>query len=123
MGRPVFKLPCHKCGTPPVAAIEAWGEVMKLVTLQGRKRPWGGIDRERTLAVRFVPRERDAEFWSPRRCDGHLVYNAFAGFITWPEFLYELDQRGYDLNTLRFSVEMSRPATAPDDEKQGRGEP
>ncbi len=48
-----------------------------------------------------------------RSCDGHLLYSMFSGFghrkgqhcVEHDGFLKELEARGYDLTTLKFSIQ------------------
>ena len=74
------------------------------------------------LTVRWNKRERDFHISYPRRCDGHLasavlfnkrMHPLFSqrkpGDPPWgfdPSFIEELESRGYDTKTLRFSVEL-----------------
>jgi hypothetical protein len=73
------------------------------------------------LVVFWSKREQDFLFRYPRSADGHLAYGAFCGermrfapgqtppFDFDPSFVKELETRGYDLTTLRFSVERKKP--------------
>lgn len=59
------------------------------------------------LAARWSRRERDVEFVYPSSPDGHLLHNAFnyAKMTNGKTLIEELKARGYDLTTLRFSIE------------------
>ena len=73
------------------------------------------------LSVIFDKRQQDFIFKYPRRCDGSLINNHICGGVLkhvmppkkTPPFNFdtfnlvkELDRRGYDTTTLRFSVEL-----------------
>lgn len=69
-----------------------------------------------TLKVVWSKRERDLLISYPSKPDGHLVHNVLnckrchpdmKGLfgVTWePSFIDELEARGYDLTTLKFSI-------------------
>lgn len=80
--------------------------------------------RETTLSARWSKREKDLAFhWPASKPDGHLLYNVFCG-NRWrpdwegmrvsgafdPSFVKELEARGYDITTLRFSVKAKHDA-------------
>jgi len=56
------------------------------------------------LRTWWSKREEDWMIDFPRKCDGWLLHNLMAGSISWPEFIKELEQRNYDLKTLKLSV-------------------
>ena len=57
-------------------------------------------------------KERDILYWSPRKPDGHLAHSHLSPLFE------ELERRGYDLTTLRFSIKGGRPTNYPYDEWQ-----
>jgi hypothetical protein len=69
------------------------------------------------LTARWDARKRDIVYRTPRSHDGMALWGALAmkrarvdigkpfGVVYDPSFLEELDARGYDLTTLRFSVQ------------------
>jgi len=58
------------------------------------------------LTAYWDKRERDIVFGSPCKPDGHLLYGAlsFIEFSSGKTLLKELEDRGYDITTLQFSV-------------------
>lgn len=86
------------------------------------------------LVVFWSKREKDFLIRYPRSCDGHLAYGVFCSErrrpnyqrnaenpTPWewdPSFVKELEARGYDTTTLRFSVQ--RKASASTVERQLR---
>jgi hypothetical protein len=69
------------------------------------------------LVVFWSKREDDFLIRYPRSPDGHLAYGHFCaerqrydyttrGPVFDPSFVQELEHRGYDVKTLRFSVEL-----------------
>lgn len=74
------------------------------------------------LVVFWSKREQDFLIRYPRSCDGSLAYGHFCAkrlrrapgeTPPWdfdPSFVKELEARGYDTQTLRFSVERRKPA-------------
>jgi hypothetical protein len=67
------------------------------------------------LFCQWSKKEKDILFSYPRRCDGHLLYGALScarhNPITneWDNsFMDELEARGYDITTLRFSVALKK---------------
>lgn len=63
------------------------------------------------LVVFWSKREQDFLIRYPRSCDGHLAYAAFCSETNRTfgrSFVEELKSRGYDLTTLRFSVERKK---------------
>lgn len=66
---------------------------------------------ETTLYASWSKRERDLSFhWPAQKPDGHLLYGALCA-KQWgpdgemrPSLVEELESRGYDITTLRFSV-------------------
>jgi hypothetical protein len=67
---------------------------------------------KKKLTARWSKRERDYLYSYPDSPDGHLLYGFFAGYTQGPEFLKELEARGYDMTTLRFSIELKpKPLT------------
>jgi len=84
------------------------------------------VDME-TLLVRWDKSEGDFKVWYPNRCDGGFVIEHICGEHTqvgrqicdschhqnshagWEEtFLKELEKRGYDLTTLRFTIKRKK---------------
>lgn len=62
-----------------------------------------------TLSMSWSKREKDLLINYPSKPDGHLLHvrlNAprFYGHEELPSFVQELEARGYDITTLRFSV-------------------
>ena len=73
------------------------------------------------LSIIFDKRQKDFVFKYPRRCDGALITNHICGDVLKhvmpsekePPFNFkafnltkELERRGYDITTLKFSVEL-----------------
>ena len=52
------------------------------------------------LRATWSKREQDVMIHFPRKCDGHYLSGVFD-----KRFIQEMQQRGYDLTTLRFSIE------------------
>jgi hypothetical protein len=75
-------------------------------------------DRKRQLRAYWSKRENDLVFYHPtQKADGHLLYGVLAcerqrhdwhtGKPVYdPSFVEELEKRGFDIKTLRFSVEL-----------------
>jgi len=77
------------------------------------------------LSVIYDKKEKDFVVKYPRRCDGALALNHLVGDIltyripdqehrypfNWVKenFIQELEKRGYDTTTLRFSIELKKP--------------
>ena len=65
-----------------------------------------------TLLLRWDKREDDFKVWYPRKPDGHLLFNRLCCELFCPKchcasdysLINELEKRGYDTKTLRFSV-------------------
>ena len=58
-----------------------------------------------TLSARWSKREQDIVFNYPRKCDGSFLFGMLCH--DWrgePSMVEELKRRGYDIETLRFSV-------------------
>ena len=55
------------------------------------------------LSAKWGKKEQDIMINYPRSCDGHWL----AGILN-KEFTDELTQRGYDITTLKFSVERTK---------------
>jgi hypothetical protein len=74
------------------------------------------FDAATTLVAWWSPKEQDVEFCYPRRADGHLLHGFFSyakvGHDGEP-LLKELEARGYDLRTIRFSVSLKEKPRAP----------
>ncbi len=84
-----------------------------------------GSHKEEKLSVIYDKRMGDFVVRSPRKADGGLVLDHLLGDILrysltkWMEtptfpyetenFKQELERRGYDLSTLRFSIELKKP--------------
>lgn len=76
----------------------------------------------RRLRVVWSKREKDLVFHYPRKVDGHLAHVILnsprqkednEGQIVFaPSFVQELQSRGYDISTLKFSVDLL-PEAAP----------
>lgn len=67
-------------------------------------------DQATTLAADWSKREKDVRFWFSNRPDGHYLYGILNAEVT-----KELQRRGYDLTTLRFSIrkDPTHPRWAP----------
>ncbi|MNQ62479.1 hypothetical protein D3C85_768240 [compost metagenome] len=63
---------------------------------------------ESKLTVRWGKREKDWVIDYPSSPDGWLAHGLIRGDDTLPEFIQELKERGYDLTTLRISVERKK---------------
>jgi hypothetical protein len=64
---------------------------------------------ENSLIVKWSKKERDLLIGGPRSCDRHLTHyalNCVPGVVKHDDlsFVAELEKRGYDITTLRFSV-------------------
>ena len=75
------------------------------------------FDPETTLVAYWSEKEDDLMYHYPRRPDGHMLHGAFSHALMFrdePEstLLKELERRGYDLTTLRFSVKL-KPRSTP----------
>jgi hypothetical protein len=85
---------------------------------------------DNTLAIKWSKREHDLMIYYPRSCDGHLIQSYICAnihefdFLKWideqhknrPNACYrtfnlkdELIRRGYDITTLKFSIELKKP--------------
>jgi len=81
--------------------------------------------KDTVLAVKWSKRENDLMIHYPRRCDGALVHYMLLSdrmifdYTKWSEnkynhrppykmenFLKELEERGYDIKTLKFTIEL-----------------
>ena len=69
------------------------------------------FDPERDIKVRWVRGESDIVCWAPRRCDSALVIQSLCfstygpgSFEEYPSLREELEKRGYDITTMRFSI-------------------
>lgn len=67
------------------------------------------FDPETTLRARWSKREQDVMIEYPRKCDGHLIHYYMgsprqSGQEWVPSLFEELEKRGYDLTTLKFSI-------------------
>jgi len=93
------------------------------------------IDPKTTLRVRWSKRERDVMYHSPNGPDGHWIHAWLTaarlppGFdLGWPppwphndrSFMRELDQRGYDVTTLRISVKRKAEPMPAIETKEGK---
>jgi hypothetical protein len=72
------------------------------------------------LFCRWSKKENDLLFSYPRRCDGHLLYGALSckrhNSITneWDNsIIEELEARGYDIKTLKFSIALKATPAPP----------
>jgi len=82
-------------------------------------------DRAPKLSARWSKRERDLLISYPSKPDGHLLYNMLTmkrcrldgtqpNGITYDKaFTEELEERGYDITTLKFSIERKRVEDKP----------
>lgn len=71
---------------------------------------------ERKLHVRWSKRERALLYHYPtRKADGGMLSHAFEGQIHLhgKTLVSELEERGYDITTLRFSIELKPPPPPP----------
>jgi hypothetical protein len=70
--------------------------------------------RSNTLSAEWSKKEKDIVFYHPdgpqTKCDGHFLYSSFSvgkfdhNAKLQKAFLDELEARGYDITTLRFSI-------------------
>ncbi len=78
---------------------------------------------ENKLVVFWSKQKKDFLIRYPRSCDGHLVHWVFSGehprrdlrtgqTVFDKSFITELKERGYDVTTLRFSVERVQKSPA-----------
>ena len=91
---------------------------------------WGRTMKSYTkLTVRWSKREKDLVFSYPAKCDGSLAHYMFCGKrmhanfhkshenpFPWDFdalFVKELEKRGYDLTTLKFSIEKKTVSDVP----------
>lgn len=63
-----------------------------------------GFNWETTAGVHWSKREKDWMCGGPTRATGALLAYDLVGSNTFKELVKELEQRGYDTTTLRFSV-------------------
>lgn len=56
------------------------------------------------LTYKWSKRHKDYLINYPAKCDGHLLYGFFEGYTPVKEFLKELEERGYDLKTMKFEI-------------------
>jgi hypothetical protein len=72
--------------------------------------------RSRQLRVKWSSRERCLEYHFPtRKADGGMLAHAFEGQIHMhgKTLVKELEERGYNVKTLRFSIELYPPPPPP----------
>jgi hypothetical protein len=86
--------------------------------MSGRRKP--RFDESTTLAAWWSEKERDLMFHHPtRKADGHMLMGAFCypprtpgiGLMDREEpksLVQELEARGFDLTTLRFTIQLKR---------------
>ena len=67
-----------------------------------------GFDWETTAGVHWSKRENDWMCGAPTRATGALLAFDLVGSDTFKELTAELDRRGYDLTTLRFSIKKKK---------------
>jgi hypothetical protein len=65
------------------------------------------------LKIRWSKTEQDLLIAFPRSCDGHWIAGVFNR-----EFTQELQERGYDITTLRFSVKRKSQDNRPTESQQ-----
>lgn len=82
----------------------------------GRRVSWD------TLLVRWDEHEADFKVWFPNKCDGGLVLNHLVGNACSigseyfeDTFVDELEKRGYDPTTLRFTIKKKNETTIQDE--------
>lgn len=63
-----------------------------------------GFDETTTLGVRWSKQESDWMVTYPRKVDGFMLHDDLLRSDTFKELVKELKERGYDTETLRFSV-------------------
>lgn len=63
-----------------------------------------GFDETTTLGVRWSKQEKDWMTTYPRKEDGFMLHGDLLRTDTFRGLLKELKERGYDTETLRFSV-------------------
>lgn len=71
-----------------------------------------GFDETTTLGVHWSKREQDWITTYPNRPDGHLIHNDLLRTDVFNELVKELKERGYDTDTLRFSVKKKKKGNA-----------
>lgn len=73
------------------------------------------VDRDRMLTARWSSKEGDILFHFPRKVDGHMLSGAFCSdvLIGGRTLRQELEARGYDITTLRFSIALKPPPPPP----------
>jgi len=63
-----------------------------------------GFNEETTLGVCWSRKENDWMITYPRSCDGHFIHSDLLRSETFKNLVEELQTRGYDIETIRFSV-------------------
>lgn len=58
------------------------------------------------IRVRWSKHENDWYIHYPRKSDGWLTYDLLKGHDTFQKWIKQLEERGYDLTTLRISVRL-----------------
>ena len=66
------------------------------------------MNNEDGIQVKWSKREHDWIIHYPNKPDGWLTHGFVRGDDTFPEWIKELEQRGYDLTTLKLSVKLKR---------------
>lgn len=64
-----------------------------------------GFDENTTLGVKWSKRESDGVITYPRKEDGFMLHDDLLRSETFKKLIGELKERGYDTDTLRFSVQ------------------
>lgn len=67
-----------------------------------------GFDETTTLGVHWSKREKDWTITYPNRPDAHLIHNDLLRTEVFNELVKELEGRGYDTETLRFSIKKKK---------------
>lgn len=68
-------------------------------------------DKDNTLAAKWSKKENDIMIYYPNKCDGALLNNHLfhpRDSISCHPFIKELERRGYDITTLKFSVKKKK---------------
>jgi hypothetical protein len=112
-----------------ITGVASEGDYDGAVTLSNERRACAGASKvnRNKLVVFWSRREQDFLIRFPRSADGHLAYGMFCGDRLrrapgenppWDfdlSFVKELERRGYDLTTLRFSIERKPTDEAQED--------
>ena len=73
------------------------------------------FDEETTLRMRWNKREKDWMTDYPNKSDGFLIQYDLIQTDTFQHLIAELQERGYDITTLQFSVKRPKPTKQSDE--------